>query len=573
MAQPTHLEMRTTASSPHLEMRTTASSPHLATLNGNTYLEVDGKPFLMRAGELGNSSASSIAYMKPIWPKLRQMHLNTVLVPVYWELLEPLEGKFDFRLVDSMISEARAHQLKLVLLWFGTWKNSMSCYAPAWVKTATDRFPRARNTKGITEEIITPFSANALQADKTAFLALMKHLKQTDGIKHTVLMIQVENEIGMLPDARDHSQGAEEAFVRDVPAPLIDYLTSHHPIAPELKNLWEAQGAKTKGTWETVFGSSLATDEAFMAWYFGAYVQEIVKAGKAVYDIPMYVNAALNAIGKQPGAYPSAGPLPHVMDIWKASAPSIDFLSPDFYNPRFRYWNDRYTRSDNPLFIPEHKLEPGVEAKALYAFGHYHAMGFSPFSIESVDKPSDEPIAKVYELMDELSWAIPGSGRADASGNLPIRNQSDASGNLPIRNQSDASGTLSPTTYSDAVLLSRTEDTCSLDMGDYVIHAAHDLTLGWSAQAKDSIWPLGAAIIIAQSQNEFLVAGTGVVLTFQPKAQGLHAGILSMEEGTFDHGVWHSGRRMNGDQDHQGRHLRIPTGEYGIQRIKLYTYP
>lgn len=502
----------------------------------------------MLGGELGNSSASSIAYMKPIWPKLQQMHLNTLLAPVYWDLIEPEEGKFDFHLLDTMLAEARAHQLRLVLLWFGTWKNSMSCYAPAWVKTATARFPRARNSQGATEEIISPFSENALQVDKTAFVALMKHLKQKDNENHTVLMVQVENEIGMLPQARDYSSGAEEAFHKPVPAKLLEYLSAHQDLAPELKELWEAQGNKTSGTWEEVFGKGLATDEAFMAWYFGAYVEQIASAGKAAYDIPMYVNAALNAVGKKPGEYPSAGPLPQVMDVWKAAAPSIDFLSPDFYNPRFRYWSDRYARKDNPLFIPEHKLESGVEAKALYAFGHYHALGFSPFSIESVEDPSEQPIAKVYELMEQISphlfTASPALVAPPAAG-----------------------------MESDAVLVTKTEDTCTLVMGDYIIHAAHDLTLGWSPQAKDSTWPVGAAIIIPQSNNEFLVAGTGVVLTFQPKTPGLHAGILSMEEGHFVHGRWEPGRRMNGDQDHQGRHLRIPTGEFGIQKVNLYTYP
>ena len=516
--------------------------PHLSYKNGYAGLWVDGRPMLMRAGELGNSSASNMEYMKPIWPRLVKMHLNTLLTPVYWELLEPSEGKFDFSLIDTMLADARKCNIKLVLLWFGTWKNSMSCYVPAWIKTNQEHFPRAAGSTGRPEEIITPFSQNALAADKKAFTALMQHIKEVDQRQHTVLMIQVENEMGMLPDARDHSRLADAAFRTPVPKKLIDYLVAHrNTLVPEVKKLWEDRGVRTSGDWEEVFGKSLATDELFMAWYFAGYVDEIARAGQAAYDLPMYVNAALNAPGKLPGQYPSAGPLPHVMDIWKAAAPSIDFLSPDFYNPNFRYWNDRYARSDNLLFIPEHKLEAGVDAKALYAFGHYHAIGFSPFSIESSDRPEEEPIGKSYALVQQLSEEL---HKAEQKGKGWV----------------------------EGVLLSREADTCRIEMGDYIITVAHELTLGWSPKAKEDKWPLTGGIIIGLSGDEFYVGGTGLVLTFQPKEEGRRAGILRVEEGHFIDGNWQPGRRMNGDQDHQGRHVRLPEGEYGIQRFKLYTY-
>jgi beta-galactosidase GanA len=513
--------------------------PHLVQTNGITQLSVDGRPFLIRGGELGNSSASGIAYMKPVWPRLVKLHLNTVIAPVYWDLLEPRENDFDFTLVDALISSARHYKLKLVLLWFGTWKNSMSCYAPAWVKTDERRFPRSTNAAGRPEEIITPFSEDALAADKAAFSALIKHIRTIDAQQHTVLMIQLENEIGMLPDARDHSAPANKAFSSPVPGELIDYLTQHHDsLEPELRTRWDSMGNKTSGAWEDVFGKSLATDEIFMAWYFGKYAEDIAQAGKHLYDIPLYLNAALNAPGRKPGEYPSAGPLPHLMDIWKAAAPAVDFLAPDFYNPNFRYWADRYTRKDNVLFIPEHRLEPGADAKALYAYGHYQAIGFSPFSIESIMKPEEEPIAKCYDLIAQLSGEI---SRAKQRHSI------------------------------DAVLLSKDADTTLLEMGDYKITAIHELRLGWSPKAKDTVWPLTGGIIIGLSPHEFVVAGTGIVLTFQPKGEG-RAGILSAEEGRFVNGKWQPDRRMNGDQTHQGRHIRIPEGEYSIQRVKLYTY-
>ena len=508
-------------------------------------LIVDGKPLLMTGGELGNSSASSTAYMAPIWAKLEKMHLNTLIAPVYWELMEPIEGKFDFTLVDYLLTSARQHHLKLVLLWFGTWKNSMSCYAPAWIKTNEKRFPRVRDSAGIAGEIISPFSDNALKADVTAFAALMQHIKVTDGGQHTVVMMQVENEIGMLPSARDHSTLADAAFNQPVPEMFISYLNAHREqLTPEIRQLWQHEGFKTAGNWETIFGKGVATDELFMAWYFAVYANAVAKAGKAVYPIPMYVNAALNAADKLPGQYPSGGPLPHLMDVWKAGAPAIDLLSPDFYNPHFNYWNDRYTRPDNALFIPEHRFEDGVEAKAFYAIGHYKAIGLSAFAIESGNEVRSALLGKAYEIIRQLSGEISKAKEGDSM----------------------EGGSM------EGVLLSKDMDTAQLQMGDYILSVSHDLTLGWSPQAKEEIWPLSGGIIIALSKDEFYVGGTGLVIRFTSRNPMLRAGIERVDEGHFVNGSWHPGRRLNGDEDHQGRHLRIPTGEYGIQRIKLYTY-
>ena len=514
--------------------------PQLVNSDDCTELMVNGKPFLILGGELGNSSASDMAYMRRIWPKLKKMHLNTLVSPVYWELLEPQEGKFDFTLVDELIKNARINRIKLVLLWFGTWKNSMSCYVPGWMKTDETRFPRARTAGGEPQEIITPFSKNALAADKKAFAALMQHLKNIDGGQHTVLMTQVENEIGMLPEARDHSKAADEAFTGPVPTKLLTYLESHrNTLVVDIKTRWNDNGFKTAGSWEEVFGKDLATDEMFMAWYFGVYANDVAKAGKAIYNIPMYVNAALNRPGKKPGEYPSAGPLPHVFDIWKAAAPNIDMLSPDFYNPDFKYWNDLYTRPGNALFIPEHRFEDGIDAKAFYAIGHYHALGFSPFSIESTEKPAGEPIGKAYAIIDQMKGEI---SKAKKRKSL------------------------------EGVLLSKDSSIVKIEMGDYILTVAHEYTLGWSAGAKEKSWPLAGGIIIGLSKDVFYVGGTGLVITFKPKANDGCAGIFSVDEGRFINGKWTPGRRMNGDQDHQGRHLRIPQGDYSIQWIKLYTY-
>lgn len=285
--------------------------PYLRRQGTATQLVVDDEPFLVLAGELGNSTSSSPEYMSPIWPELAAPKLNTVLVPVYWDLMEPSEGKFDFTLVDGLIREARKHGLRLVPLWFASWKNSMSCYAPAWVKTNQRRFPRSQDEAGRGMEILSPFSTENLDADARAFAAFVRHLREVDGGEHTVIMVQVENEVGMIPDSRDRSAVADRLFNQPVPAELMSYLQQHRDnLVDEFRAVWASQGFKTRGTWEEVFGKGLGTDEIFMAWHFARYVNRVAELGKAEYPLPMFVNAALIRPGYRPGQYPSAGPQP-----------------------------------------------------------------------------------------------------------------------------------------------------------------------------------------------------------------------------------------------------------------------
>ena len=517
------------------------SIPVLRKQEKATQLIVNGQPFLVLGGELGNSSASNLEYMRPIWKKLTLMNCNTVLTPVYWELMEPEKGRFDFALVDSLIDSARKNKMKLVFLWFGSWKNSMSCYVPSWIKKDYKNYPRAYSEKGVAQEILTPFSNNNLQADINAFCALMKHIKEKDEKEQTVIMMQVENEIGMLPSARDYHPDATKAFSQEVPQRLMEYLQKNkNNLSPSVLNAWKQEGFKSKGNWEQVFGKGLATDEIFIAWYFADFANKVADEGKKIYPLPMFVNAALNRPNVKPGDYPSGGPLPHIIDIWKAATPSIDFLSPDFYNPDFKYWNDLYTREDNPLFIPEIRFEPSVAAKVFYAVGHYDAMGFSPFSIESVDKPGEEPLGKSYKVLSQLA---------------------------PLIHQHQGKKTM------DGSLLDKKLSTDTLKFDDYTFIVKHDYTLGWSPKAKEDSWPQTGGLVIQTAPDEFIVAGTGIVITFSSdQVDNGRVGILTIEEGDYINGKWIRGRTMNGDQSHQGRQLRFEVGDFGIQKLKLYRY-
>ncbi len=514
--------------------------PRLVEQAGQTQLFVDDQPFIMLGGELGNSSASNADYMQPLWSKLQTMQLNTLLAPIYWDLLEPEEGKFDFTLVDSLIQQARDHQMKLVFLWFGSWKNSMSCYTPEWIKRNQSRFSLARDDKDISQQILTPFDDDNLKADIKAYSALLQHIKATDNQHHTVIMIQVENEIGMLPSARDHHPLAEAAFAQPVPAQLLNYLQAHkETLMPPLKQRWEQQGTKTKGNWQEIFGPGLATDEIFIAWYLARYAQQVAEAGKSIYPLPTFVNAALNRPNLQPGQYPSGGPLPHLLDIWKAAAPAIDLRVPDFYNPDFTYWNDLYTRQGDALLIPEIRLDQNNGAKAFYSIGHYGALGFSPFSIDGTSRPEQETVGKAYKVLRPL---------------------------LPLISQANVKKQLA------GALVDKTNPEQKITLGDFVLTVKHDYTMGWSPNAQDDYWPEGGATIIQTGPEDFYVAGTGVVITLAHKNPQKLVGLASIFEGDFVDGKWRSGRNLNGDENHQGRHLRINTGDYSIQKLRVYTY-
>lgn len=489
-----------------------AAAPHLEKQGTAMRLIVRGRPMLVLGGELGNSSASSAPYMAPHWSRLKQMHLNTVLAPVSWELIEPTEGRFSWESVDALIKVARANELRLVVLWFGAWKNSMSTYAPAWVKRDQARFPRAQLPDGRGLDILSAFGSATREADTRAFTALLDHLRSTDSDKNTVLMIQVENEIGMLPVARDYGPQASRMFREPVPEALVRRLAAPAPEGQSrLQQVWSEHGSRREGDWAALFGEDDVASEAFTAWYYAVYVESLVKAGKAVYPLPMYVNTALNRTNRAPGEYPSGGPLPHLFDIWKAGAPSLDLLAPDIYFPNFVEWASRYRRPDNPLFIPEanNADKAEVPANAFYAFGKLDAIGFGPFSIESIDEPPARPLAQAYAVLEQMSPAILASqGLGRMAG-------------------------LRPAVLEDGTVI---ETPVTETIGDYRFTVT--FIDPWTPRAEQKIATHGG-LIIQTGPEDYLVAGQGITITFAPasnKAAPL-VGLDSVWEGKLMRGA------------------------------------
>lgn len=524
-----------------------AEPPQLKPQGTAMQLHVDGKPFLILGGELGNSTASELEHLKTHWKTLRTIGLNTVVAPVEWDQIEPgAEGRFDWRPVDGLLRQAEASGMKLVLLWFGAWKNSMSTYVPPYVKHDSARFVRAQDDKLVPQDILSPYGAETLKADQRAFSALMAHLKATDR-RHTVLMVQVENEIGMLPSARDHGPLAEAAWREPVPAPLMAYLQQHRAqLHPYVREAWAANGQRSEGRWAEVFGEGLDGQEIFQAWGFARFAEELARAGKAAYAIPMYVNVALNRPGKKPGEYPSAGPLPHLFDIWKAAAPSLDFIGLDIYFPNFVHWADQFKRADNPVFIPEaHNAgRSDAGANAFYTFGQLDGIGFSPFSIENLPDPANDRLTKAYATLKQLTPLI-----------------------LAHQGKGTMRGFKPPLSYEGAV----DERPQSFVLGRYRFTVNY--VERWTPREKQDVAAHGGLIVMT-GPDEFVVAGSGVTLTFEDAGPGAErVGIEQVLEGRYDaQGRWRPGRWLNGDQTHQGRHLQLPVSGFGIQRLRLYRY-
>ena len=530
--------------------------------NSTARIVVNDRPMLMIGGELGNSSASTPEDVKRTFSHLHKMGLNTVLVPVSWELIEPQEGEFDMGTLDVILSEARHNELKVVLLWFGAWKNSMSCYAPEWFKRDVKRFPRAHTSEGVPVEEASSLSKNVLEADKRAFCHVMAYLRDHDALEQTVIMVQVENEIGMIEVPRDYSANATRLYQSAVPKQLTDYLKRHQKsLHPYLKEKLQPQ-AKAGANWAQLFGDDIYTEEIFQTWTYATYVEQIAKAGREIYNLPMYVNVALNSRDRKPGQYPSGGPLAHLIDLWHCGAPSIDVLGVDIYDKGIKSWLAKYHLPNNPLFVPEIRLEDKDAMYALYAFGHHGAMGFCPFSIEDypLTTTSNANDWKQMDLSqdDQLNvFSSVGSSLSPLVASYQLLRQTEP---LILERQG--------TKDMDAVLLDNEQREAEIVTADGIrLTVKHSYSLGWEPGAKDAEWPETACIILRLGKEDYLVIGSGVVVTFQQRI-----GLAKCEEVEIVDGKQHIIRHLNGDQTHQGRHVRIPVGAFQIQHFKLYRY-
>jgi hypothetical protein len=512
-----------------------ADMPHVEKTPAGSYrLLVDGEPYLILGAQVRNSSAWP-EELEQAWPRYKELHANTAEIPVYWEVVEPQPGKFDFTSVDRIIEGARKNNLRLVLLWFATWKNGEMDYAPQWVKNDTTRFPRMRDRAGDQIRVLTPIAEATRSADAHAFAALMKHLKEVDSDRHTVIMMQVENEPGSLESDRDYSKEANRLFAEQVPAKLTQALK------------------KKSGTWFEVFGPEEA-NEAFEAYYISTYINTVAAAGKAEYPLPMYVNTWLRERKnfERPGeAYPSGGATSNVLDLWKANTPSLDAIAPDNYvldYVGYRGILHTYGRPDNPLFVPETIFGPMAARYFFYAIGEYHSLSFAPFGVDA-KLPADYPV-KAEELFSGLA--------AD------------------FRLLGPAVKEISDLQQKNAIQVAVEEDQIT-DLRLVFSQFESVVTFGTPKPSYGGLFgsgtknKTGRAMVAELAPDEFLICGFDSLVRFMPRrgSELRKAQFLSAEEGSFVDGKWQTSRLLNGDEAFFG--ISFPAeGKWVKVKLKAY---
>ncbi len=489
--------------------------PEIRRYKGAGTFFIHDEPFIILAGEIHNSSASSLEFMEThVWPQLEGLNLNTVLLPIYWEQIENIEGVFDYSLLNGIIYQARKHQKRLVLLWFGLWKNAESMYVPGWMKKDTETYFRARKLNGEAMTTISPLCQAAVEKDANALAHIMAHLREMDADENTVIAIQVENEIGLLGTDRDYSTFAETDFGKQIPAEI-------------------AQAFSVQGTWKACFGDEAG--EFFMAYHFAKALEFITQAAQKEYNLPCYANAWLKQYPWYLGSYPSGGPVASMHKMWKLLAPSLFCLAPDIYVPYVPQVMEEYSQNGNPLFIPEVRKDAVTASYALYAFAEYHAIGYSPFAIEEFGmNPKDihkPPMEVMIALnIDPTAFDIEGSKEYLSSVYGIMENIK------PLYFEHRCTSHLKS-------YLKKTET----DYGILLNFESYNFQISFAP--KQPCKPLAAGMIYEVGENCFYIIGMMSTIHMLPKP-GDHkkVDILKLEEGEFRDGVWKPGRTLNGDE-------------------------
>lgn len=504
--------------------------PVLSYENGRPVLLIDGQPTLMFGGEIHNSSSSSLEYMEEkVWPAVRGLHLNSLVVPVTWEFLEPEPGCFDFRLPDGLIAQARREKVRLVFLWFGLWKNGMSTYTPDWVKKDRETYFLMRDRNGCAVQAVSPLCIAGIERDAAAFTALMEHLRDTDK-EHTVIMVQVENEMGLLGDCRDFSPVAETAYHTAIP----EEMAAHY-------------GAS--GDWHSAFGTD--APERFMVYYYAKAVERIASVGKEKYPLPMYVNAWLEQYPWTPGTYPCGGPIARMIEQWKFLAPSIDLYAPDIYLSDFEGVCRDFAVDGNPLFIPEARPCMDSASNVFVAVGELGALGFSPFAIEDVGIGTPDPLAPDLAQLNIMAEAFD----VYRSGEYLSESYAMLQSIQPLLLEHR----LTPSMHGFTC--------CERQMGTMLSFGQYDFQIAYLRHKKDS--PKSGGLVIELAPDEFLFCGMNFSVTPLPKTDDPGVvNIISITEGCYQDGVWVAGRRLNGDE------MRFRMGERpGMLRVCLARHP
>ncbi len=546
--------------------------PHIEKKNGHPVLMVKDRPMILIAGEVHNSDSSSPAYMEGIWNIAKELGMNTLLLPAPWDLIEPEEGSFDFSIPRALIDQARAREMHIVFLWFGSWKNAECMYAPAWVKQDLKRFPRAQIEKGRnkagrqvspTIPVKMPYTTlsylgqETMRSDAKAFAAFMSFLKDYDEAEQTVVAVQVENETGLLGAAREVSDEADALFAAPVPADFAAYMRNHTDTMTEEIRAAVLTG-KPEGSWQEVFGD--AAEELFSAYHVAGFVNTVAEAGKQVYPLPMAANCWLDKGGK-PGSYPTGGPVSKVHEVWDFCAPNIEVYCPDIYVPQFKAVCDEFTRRGGALFIPESATHSYCAPRLVYTLGHYHAMCYSPFGFDDIGKPFTAVQGFLFGMdVSDPALKTPQSFEEYAAFGQILREMT------PMLAQAYGTDRLQAVSAeTDPVIPGPGGNPFAavpptMDFGSFRL----------SVRFQSPMNPRndGACLCLKTSDSECWVVGSACGLTFtsaDPAKPNLD--LMQVEEGRFENGAWIPGRRLNGDET-----ASLSLEKPAVLHVRFFTY-
>ena len=512
-----------------------------------------GEPLLLLGTQTHNSSVGDPEMMARELAAVKAYGGNLLEAPIYWYKLEREPGQYDFSDVDDLLSLCRENDLYLILLWFGTSKNGHPNYVPEWVKLHPETYRLAQGPDGGHVASLSPLCPATLEADSRAFAALMAHLKEADGQQRTVLAVQVENEMGLANTDMDYSPEAREIYEKGVPQCLYGV---------ELEDM----GVEPSGSsWRGRFGRH--AHEAFMAWAHAEFMNQVAKAGKKQYGLPIYTNVMLGENGfEEPGAcYNSGAAVGRVLDIYKKVATSIDLLCPDMYveeREKYRRVLARYARPDNPLMIPE--TCTGGEATAMNmmeAFADFGCIGFACFGGSSA--------------LDEEGRLMPAAREVALSmkavrGVAPLLIRYRGTGRVHALVQQEFMA-------KQYLKLERWHIEARFISANPVGYRLGSRINTRNPENADVMTTRGRALLIQTEENEFYLSGCGVMVDFRyrpdpteenpyPLLQSRQSGtlnFLSVEEGHFEGERWVCDRYRNGDESnfelfvHRGQTVRI----------------
>jgi hypothetical protein len=505
---------------------------------------VCGQPRIILYGETLEdvmTDAADVPYYGDQFDKWRRQGLNTVGAIIQWNRFELRKDEYEYAMIDGLIEAAKARNMHLIIVWFGTWRNLQSNYVPRYVWDEKIAFPAVKKNGKQDNGRVSPHAMKCAVRDGLALQSLLARASVKDPGHQVLIAVQVENE---MPNGWDWSIEANAAFKEQVPKELLDYLKANDTPKFDPSKLgsfaysrYHDNGSRTSGTWEEVFGNKPlppdpradgASDArlAMGAYYAGKYIEAVVRKAKEALNIPMYANAWC---GESPcdSAY---------MDIFHIGCPSLDGMGPDSPGDNLFQW----VRPWNMLVEPEFSApENYFRALSLGALlnGHYFA--------NEVEVGARAPIGAVVRAMEPVL--------------VTKRNPGDLLGFYPPGSNHGKRLPKAGHSWEQDYQNLKVKFTLTGDTADdtYLPHTAGPV-----------LGPNG--LIMRMAPEEYVITSTKVDVVLR-RADGSDIATALAEQGHFESGKWVKDKDLTPETDGKSLMLKFPTAnmQYGQIRIKL----